>query len=369
MNTDKFYQIALTLVPKVGDVAAKKLIAYCGSAENVFKESRKNLMCIPGIGAVIANSIVSQKAFSAAESELRFIEHNKVMPLFFTDEAYPFRLKQCADAPMMLFMKGADSCCLNAKKIISVVGTRSASSYGKAITETIVKGLSHLEDLLLVSGLAYGIDVAAHKASLKYDIPTLGVLAHGIDRLYPSMHTQLSRQMQETGALLTECRGGTKPERENCPKRNRIIAGISDATLVVEAGQKGGALITADIANSYNRDVFAVPGRVGDENSEGCNQLIRRNQAALVQSANDICYLMGWDAEADKKIAKPIALNVDVSREEEGVLRVLNQKGEMTSDQLAMHLKLPISKMMYLLFQLEVKGLVKALAGNQYSKF
>ena len=195
----------------------------------------------------------------------------------------------CADDA---FYEGTENCHLNAKKIISVVGTRSASSYGKAITETIVKGLSHLEDLLLVSGLAYGIDVAAHKASLKYDIPTLGVLAHGIDRLYPSMHTLLSKQMQETGALLTECRGGTKPERENFPKRNRIIAGISDATLVVEARQKGGALITADIANSYNRDVFAVPGRVGDKNSEGCNQLIRRNQAALVQSASDICYLM-----------------------------------------------------------------------------
>ena len=263
-------------------------------------------MSIPGVGSVIANSILSQKSFGAAELELRFIEKNRVMPLFFTDEAYPFRLKQCADAPMMLFMKGDEACCLNAKKIISVVGTRSASDYGKAMTETIVKGLSQLDDSLVLSGLAYGIDVAAHKSSLKYDIPTLGVLAHGIDRLYPSMHTQLSMQMQETGALLTECRGGTKPERENFPKRNRIIADLSDATLVVEARQKGGALITADIANSYNRDVFAVPGCVGDQNSEACNQLIKGNKAALVQSANDICYLMGWDDEIAKKTVKPI---------------------------------------------------------------
>ena len=212
------------------------------------------------------------------------------MPLFFADEAYTFRLKQCVDTPMMLFMKGADSFCLNAKKIISEVGTRSSSDYVKVMTDTIVNGLSHLDDLLLVSGLAYGIDLAAHKTSLKYEIPTLGVLANGIDRLYPSMHTQLSRQMQETGALLTECRGGTRLERENFPKRNRIIAGLSDATLVVEARQKGGALITADIANSYNRDVFAVPGRVGDQNSKGCNQLIPRNQAALVQSASDMLF-------------------------------------------------------------------------------
>ena len=367
MNSDKFHQIALTLVPNVGDVAAKKLLAYCGSAENVFKESRKSLMSIPGVGSVIANSILSQKSFGAAELELRFIEKNRVMPLFFTDEAYPYRLKQCADAPMMLFMKGVEACCLNAKKIISVVGTRSASDYGKAMTETIVKGLSHLDDLLVVSGLAYGIDVAAHKASLKYDIPTLGVLAHGIDRLYPSMHSQLSRQMQETGALLTECRGGTKPERENFPKRNRIIAGLSDATLVVEARQKGGALITADIANSYNRDVFAVPGRVGDQNSKGCNQLIRRNKAALVQSASDICYLMAWDDEMAKKTVKPIE-QLGLNKEEISILNVFNQKGEVTADLLAIHLKLPISKIMHLLFQLELKGLVKAIAGNRYSK-
>ncbi|PDH46082.1 MAG: DNA-protecting protein DprA [Bacteroidetes bacterium MED-G21] len=368
MNTDKFYQIALTLVSNVGDVAAKKLLAYCGSAENIFKESRKSLMSIPGIGAVIANSILSQKSFATAELEMHFIEKNNVTPLFFSDEAYPFRLKQCADAPMMLFKKGAEACCLNATKILSVVGTRSASEYGKAMTDTIVEGLSHLDDLLVVSGLAYGIDVAAHKASLKYDIPTLGVLAHGIDRLYPSMHTQLSRQMQETGALLTECRGGIKPERENFPKRNRIISGISDATLVVEARQKGGALITADIANSYNRDVFAVPGRVGDQNSEGCNQLIRRNQAALVQSARDICYLMGWDAETNKKEVKPIEQRLDLNEYEANVLGVLNENGKATADQVATHLKLPISEIMYLLFQLEIKGLIKALAGNQYSK-
>tara|TARA_B100001093_G_scaffold471972_1_gene494671 strand:- start:4047 stop:4643 length:597 start_codon:yes stop_codon:yes gene_type:complete len=195
------------------------------------------------------------------------------------------------------------------------------------MTEIILKGLSHLDDLLVVSGLAYGIDLAALKASLKYNIPTLGVLAHGIDHLYPSMHPQLSSQMQETGAL-----------------------------------------ITADIANSYNRDVFAVPGRVGDENSEGCNQLIPRNQAALVQSASDICYLMAWDDETDKKTVKPIEQKIDLNKEEASVLSMLNHKGEVTSDLLAIHLKLPISKIIHLLFQLELKGLVKAIPENRYSK-
>lgn len=366
---DKIYQIALTLVPKVGDVAAKKLIAYCGSAEHVFKESRTNLIRIPGIGSVMANCIVSQRVFAEAESELRFIEQHQIKPIYFMDEDYPFRLKRCVDAPMLLYLKGVDKFNLNAKKIISVVGTRSASDYGKWITDTLVKGLSRLDGLVVVSGLAYGIDIAAHKASLKHAIPTLGVLAHGLDRMYPFVHRQLSVEMQQTGALLTEFRGGTKPERENFPKRNRIIAGLSDATLVVEARKKGGALITADIANSYNRDVFAVPGRVGDESSEGCNQLIRRNKAALVQSAADVCYLMGWDEQTNKKSQKPAPIFNDLSSDQIRLLEVMSENKKTSINQLFMRLKLPISKIMNLLFQLELKGLVKSYPGNQYAKF
>ena len=367
MNSEKIYQIALTLVPKVGDVAAKKLIAYCGSAEIVFKESRKNLMMIPGIGSVMANSIVSQDLLSAAEFEMRFMEQNRVKPIFFMDDDYPFRLKQCVDSPIMLYVKG-DAVNLNAKRIISVVGTRKATDYGKGITETIIEGLSCLDDLLVVSGLAYGIDVAAHKASLKHNIPTIGVLAHGLDKIYPSMHYQISREMQERGALLSDFTSGTNPDRENFPKRNRIIAGLSDATLVVEARKKGGALITADIANSYSRDVFAVPGRVGDINSEGCNNLIRRNQAALVQSAEDICYLMGWDAESQKNDTKQVELFVDLSKDEEELIGILSSKEKVTIDLIAMQAKLAIPKIMHLLLQLELKGLVRALPGNQYAK-
>lgn len=367
MNSEKIYQIALTLVPKVGDVAAKKLIAYCGSAEAVFKESRKNLMMIPGIGSVMANSIVSQDLLSAAEFELRFMEQNAVKPVCFMDDDYPFRLKQCVDSPIVLYVKGAEVN-LNAKRIISVVGTRKATDYGRAMTEHIIEGLSHLDDLLVVSGLAYGIDVAAHKASLKYKIPTLGVLAHGLDRIYPPLHDQVSRDMQRNGALLSDFMSGTSPERENFPKRNRIIAGLSDATLVVEARKKGGALITADIANSYSRDVFAVPGRVGDENSEGCNNLIRRNQAALVQSADDICYLMGWDADSDKNHVKQVELFIDLTKEEEALIGILTSKEKVAIDLIAMQAKLSIPKIMQLLLQLELKGLVRALPGNQYAK-
>jgi len=367
MNQETLYQIALTQVPKVGDVIAKKLIAYCGSAEAVFKEPRKNLMMIPGIGSVLAKVIVSKDLLSAAEFELRFMEHNAVKPVYFMDDDYPFRLKQCVDSPILLYKKGSEMN-LNEKKIISIVGTRKATDYGLRITEQIVEGLSCLQDVLVVSGLAYGVDLAAHKACLKYNIPTLGVLAHGLDRIYPSVHAKVSVDMQNQGGLLTDFMSGTRPVRENFPKRNRIIAGLSDATLVVEARKKGGALITADIANSYSRDVFAVPGRVGDENSEGCNQLIRRNQAALVQSAEDLCYLMGWDADSEKKETKQVELFVALNKVEEALLGVLASQEKLSIDRIAIQTKQSIPKILEALLQLEMKGLVRALPGNFYAK-
>ena len=261
------------------------------------------------------------------------------------DDDYPFRLKQCVDSPIMLYAKG-NAVNLNAKRIISVVGTRKATDYGKRITETIIEGLSCLDDLLVVSGLAYEIDVVAHKASLKYNVPTIGVLAHGLDRIYPTMHYQISREMQEKGALLSDFTSGTNPDRDNFPKRNRI---------------------TADIANSYSRDVFAVPSRLGDQNSEGCNNLIRRNQAALVQSAEDICYLMGWDADSQKNDTKQVELFVDLSKDEEELIGILSSKEKVSIDLIAMQAKLSIPKIMQLLLQLELKGLVRALPGNQYT--
>jgi DNA processing protein len=366
MNSEKIYQIALTLVPKVGDVAAKKLIAYCGGAEPVFKESKKALLLIPGIGPAIANSIVSQDLLSAAEFELKFMEQNDIKPIYFMEDDYSFRLRQCGDAPIMLYTKGSIN--LNAKRIISIVGTRRATDYGKQMTDKIIEGLSDLNDIVVVSGLAYGIDIAAHKACLKYNVPTMGVLAHGLDRVYPQLHTQVAREMQDQGGLLSDFMSGTKPDRENFPKRNRIIAGLSDATLVVEARKKGGALITADIANSYSRDVFAVPGRVGDENSEGCNQLIRRNQAALIQSSNDICYLMGWDKESEKNPSLQVSLFVDLNKEEQEILCILSSKENLSLDLIGFQAKLSIPKIMQILLQLELKGLVRALPGNQYAK-
>ena len=323
-------------------------------------------MMIPGIGPAIANSIVSQDLLSAAEFELRFMEQNDVEPIYFMDDDYPFRLKQSLDAPIMLYVKGDVN--LNAKRIVSIVGTRKATAYGRDLTDNIIKGLSHLDDLLIISGLAYGIDLAAHKSCLKYGVPTVGVLAHGLDRIYPPLHYQISNDMQKHGALVCDFMSGTNPDRENFPKRNRIIAGLADATIVIEARKKGGALITAGIANSYSRDVFAVPGRVGDENSEGCNNLIRRNQAALIQSADDVCYLMAWDEESEKNATQQVALFVDLTKEEEELLGIFASKEKLTIDLIAMQAKLTIPKIMQVLLQLELKGLVRALPGNQYAK-
>lgn len=366
MNLAKMYQIALTLLPKVGDVSAKKLIAYCGGAEAVFKEPKKNLLLIPGIGSVIANSIVSQDLLSVAEFEMTFMDQNNIKPIYFLDDDYSFRLKQCGDAPILLYTQGTID--LNAKKIISIVGTRRATDYGKHSTERLIEGLSDFDDVLVVSGLAYGIDIAAHKACLKYNVPTLAVLAHGLDRIYPQLHSQVSKEIQKQGGLISDFMSGTPPNRENFPKRNRIIAGLADATLVVEARKKGGALITADIANSYSRDVFAVPGRVGDKNSEGCNNLIRRNQAALVQSSVDIGYLMNWDKEVPKNEGKQVSLFLDLDKDEQEVMGILASKEKLNLDLIALQTKLSIPRIMQVLLQLELKGFVRTLPGNLYAK-
>ncbi|HEX7367011.1 MAG TPA: DNA-processing protein DprA, partial [Pelobium sp.] len=252
------YNIALTFVKGIGDVTIKSLISYCGSAEEVFKTKQTALEKIPGIGPKTAKLIVNHEAFSRAEQELKFVEKYKIEPLFYTDKLYPRRLKNCADAPALLYFKGnAD---LNNQKTLAIVGTRNASNYGKAFCEKLIDGLK-AHQALIVSGLAYGIDVASHKAAVNLKQTTVGVLGHGLDRIYPALHRSVAESMLANGGLLTEFPSQTNPDRQNFPKRNRIIAGLADAVIVVEAAKKGGALITAEIANSYNKDVFALPGK------------------------------------------------------------------------------------------------------------
>jgi DNA protecting protein DprA len=316
---DLKFRIALTLLDGVGSVTARNLVSYCGSVEAVFKEKKKNLERIPGIGPVTAEKIVSGQPFSRAEEECAFIEKHHIKPLFYLDKDFPSRLKNCTDAPVMLYYKGTSN--LNHHRMIALVGTRNASDYGKQVTEKMVEELKAY-DVIIVSGLAYGIDITAHKAALKYNMETIGVLAHGLDRIYPALHKSTAEKMMEQGGLLTEYMTCTRPDRENFPQRNRIVAGMCDAVVIIEAAKTGGALITADIANSYNRDVFAVPGRTIDTYSLGCNHFIKTNKAALVESATDIAEMMQWNI-ANKPAEKPKQrkLFVELSEEEkQGIL-------------------------------------------------
>ncbi len=360
---DLLYKIALTLIPGVGNVNGKNLVAYCGGVEAVFLEKRHSLLKIPGIGEQTVSAILNQKVYERARQEVEFIGKFGIEPLFFLDQAYPLRLKQCNDSPLLLYHKGNTR--LNNLRIIALVGTRMATEYGRDMCRRLLEGLKDL-DVLVVSGLAYGIDTWSHKAALENNLQTLGVLGHGLDRIYPFSNRSLAEKMISNGGLLTEFTSQTKPDRENFPIRNRIIAGISDAIVVVEAGLRGGALITADLANSYNRDVFAVPGRIGDPHSEGCNTLIKTNRAALVQSAEDIKYIMNWDQvpALQKTFQKQLFLNL--APDEQNIFDILNNEGEQPIDSLLQKSGLMPSKAASALLNLEFEGIIRCLPGKVY---
>lgn len=357
------YQIGLTLLPGVGAVLGKKLVAYCGGVEAVFKQKKNALEKVPGIGSKLVNAILSQNVLSRAEEEILFIEKNDITPLFYLEKKFPARLKNCEDSPIIIYYKGnAD---LNVTKIISIVGTRQITDYGKEMCEKIIKGLAS-HDVLVVSGLAYGVDTCAHRTALEKNLKTVAVLGHGLDRVYPWLNKGLAEKMMDQGGLVTEFISKTKPDRENFPKRNRIIAGLADATLVVEAAKSGGALITAEIANSYNRDVFSVPGRIGDTWSEGCNFLIKTNKANLVQSADDIGYIMGWKFQTTVKPKIQRELFVELLPDEEKIVDVLRMADSMGIDDISLKSLLPASKVSAALLNLEFQGLVRALPGKVY---
>jgi len=368
MDLEKLkFRIGITLINGIGNNLAKNLIAYLGSEEAVFKETQKGLSKVPGIGSSLAKEIVNHKeALLRAEKEIEFIMKNNIQYLYYADKNYPFRLKECPDAPLLLFTKTARN--LNDGKFVSVVGTRRATAYGKEICNQFIHALAVVPNLAIVSGLAYGIDICAHKAALNNHIPTLGVIAHGLDIIYPPTHRSIAVRMLEKGGLVTEYLSKTNPDRPNFVQRNRIIAGLSDAVVVVESGIKGGALITAGLANDYNRDVFAFPGRIHDEWSKGCNNLIQHNRAALIHSADDFIQLMGWDdALTPKKNIVQTELFTTLSDEEMQIFTVIRKHPESIHvNELSILSAMPYSKLTALLLQMEFKGLVKCLPGNVY---
>jgi DNA processing protein len=358
------YKVGISQIPGVGSILAKKLIAYTGSIEAVFKEKKKNLLKIPGIGSTLAEVIVNSQNLEKAEAEIEFIKKYEIRYHFYLDDDYPARLKHCSDAPIMLFCKGNVD--FNKQKVVSIVGTRNATEYGKEFCAKFVSemGARH-KDLIIVSGLAYGIDISAHRAALKNNIPTIAVLAHGLATLYPSAHRNTAKEIVNSGALVTDFTSDITPERNNFVKRNRIIAGLADATIVVESGPEGGALITADLANSYNRDVFAYPGRATDEWSRGCNKLIKTNKAAMLESVEDLEYIMGWDATARNQ-PKQMSLFHELAEEEKIVVNLLSEENNLMIDILCLRADLPVSKISPLLLKLEFMGLIKSLPGKVY---
>jgi DNA processing protein len=366
MNQDLLYQLALTEVPHVGCVHAKILVQHFGNAADIFKAKQSFLEKIEGIGQVRASCIKSFKDFSKAEEEIRFIVKYGIRPLFIADKEFPQRLLNCYDPPTLLFYKGTAE--LNSSKVIALIGTRSHTDYSKKVVDKFIQELS-AQNILVVSGMAYGVDALAHKAALKNNLSTVGVLAHGLDQIYPPDHSALAKDMlKNNGGLLTEFRSKTKPDKHHFPTRNRIVAGMSDATIVVESGIKGGSMVTAELANGYNKDVFAFPGKVTDHKSAGCNYLIRSNKATLLTDAVELIELMGWEERAkrskEKKSQKEIF--IELSKEEMIIVDLLNEKDTVHIDEINLRSGLNSSAIAAAILNLELKNVVKGLPGKMY---
>lgn len=363
MTDELVSQVALELVSGIGNRGVKQLISYCGSASEIFKAPKSKLLKIPGVGEKMASSIKSASPFKEAEAIVKSSAEIGAEILHYTNKKYPQRLKLVPDAPSLLYVKGSGD--LNPTRSIAVVGTRKATEYGKAITDKIVADLSEL-NVTIISGLAYGIDIQAQRACLKNNIPTFAVLAGGLDRIYPSVHKKYAEEMQEQGGIITESIPGTKPDPHLFPARNRIIAGMTDATIVVEAAERGGALITANIADSYDRVVFAVPGDVGHTYSAGTNKLIATQRALIYTGVKDIMYHLNWEEGEGSNTKKLIALP-ELSDNENVIYQLLiDNNGPLEIDLISLKSQIPINQVASILLSLEFNNLVKSLPGKKY---
>ncbi|MFZ4263035.1 DNA-processing protein DprA [Sphingobacterium sp. HJSM2_6] len=358
-------KIAITKIKGIGPKSSRLLLAYFGSLENIFLSNKKELQQIPGLSANVIQQLLNKSFLAESEQELRFVEDQQIQLLWFEDELFPQRLKQCDDSPMLLYHKGTIN--LNQPKVISVVGTRNATSYGKKLTEQLLNELKEFQ-VLVVSGLAFGIDIQAHRTALQLKLPTTAVLGHSLDRIYPYEHSETAKEIMQAGSLLTEFPSGTLPDRMNFPMRNRIIAGLADVTIVVEAANKGGALITAEIANSYDRDVCAYPGHVDQPYSAGCNYLIKTNKAHLIQEPQDLINLMQWKKNNQQKqnIGFQLPLMPSLSTDEKLVFDFLKDENQASIDDIAYYCKWPASKLAVTLLEMEMTGLIQTLPGKIY---
>jgi DNA processing protein len=363
LEEDLLYVLALQRAKGIGDINAKKLIAHYGSAKDVLNEKYQTLQKINGIGSFTIRHLHDANNLRDAEKELQYIQQNNIETQYFLDDNYPEKLKHCVDAPILLFKKGKIR--LEHSPIISIVGTRNMTSYGRSFCEKFIKDLKAYNPII-VSGFAYGIDICAHRSALKNSLQTIGVLAHGFEEMYPRSHKKYVADINENGGFITDFWHSDELQRENFLKRNRIVAGISEATIIIESAEKGGSLVTADIANSYSRDVFAVPGRTTDIYSKGCNDLIKRNKAAILSSANDLIEMLNWQKEQKKVTSIQKQLFVKLTENEQAVYDFLLANGKELLDTISLNCKLPIRQTVTILFNLEMKGAVKPLPGKLF---
>lgn len=361
-DQDLFYLLALLKVDGVGDIMAKKLLTHFGNAEAIFKAKTNLIAAIDGIGSVLLKNLKDKSVFEKANQELEFIKSNNIKASFFQEEDYPDRLKHCIDSPVLIFSAGNIN--LKNKKIISIVGTRQVTSYGMEFCRKLIEDLAPL-DPVIVSGFAYGVDIVAHQLAMDYNLQTIGVLAHGLNQIYPKTHKKYVAKMEENGGFMTEFWSSSNPDKENFVRRNRIVAGMTEATIVIESADKGGSLITANIANDYNRDVFAVPGRVTDKYSQGCNDLIKTQKANVLTSAADLVYILNWDIENKPKTVQK-QLFIELEPDEQKIYDFLLKNGKELLDIIALQCDFPIYKISGILLNMELKGVIRPLPGKLF---
>lgn len=362
-DTELFNTLALLRIEGVGDIVAKKLINHCGSAEDVFASKKTQLTAIEGIGDILYNNLKNKEVLKLAEAEVKFIKDNVVKPLFYLEKDYPERLKHCIDGPVLIFTSGDIS--LEGRKTISIVGTRQMTSYGSDFCRKLIEDLAPL-DPVIISGFAYGVDIHAHQVAMDNKLKTIGVVAHGLNQVYPKPHKKYVAKMEENGGFITEFWSTSNPDKENFVKRNRIVAGLSEATIIIESADKGGSLITANIANDYNRDVFAVPGRITDKYSMGCNNLIKEQKANVLTDAADLIYMLNWQLEEKKQKPVQKQLFVSLENDEQRVYDYLQKNGKELMDIIALQCEMPIYKISSLLLNMELKGVIRPLPGKLF---
>lgn len=361
-NQDLFFLLALQRVEGVGDIVAKKLLQHLGSAEAVFKAKPQQLAAIDGIGATLIKNLKDPTVFSKAQAELEYLLNNQINVSFFQDKKYPESLKQCVDGPLLLFSTGEQD--WTNKKMISIVGTRQITAYGTEFCKQFISDLAPLNPVI-ISGFAYGVDIVAHQAAMDHGLQTIGVLAHGMQHIYPKNHKKYMVKMEQNGGFISEFWSSTPPDKENFVRRNRIVAGMAQATIVIESAERGGSLITAQIANDYNRDVFAVPGRSTDKYSLGCNNLIKTQKAAMITSAADLIYNLNWDIQTNPKAIQK-QLFVALEPDEQKIYDYLLQSGKEMLDSIAIDCQLPTFKLSSLLLNMELKGVIRPLPGKLF---